>query len=147
MRTWLMKSEPYAYSWTRLKQEGHTWWEGVRNYQANNNMKAMMIGDKAFFYHSTEGKCVMGVMRIQDEWRLDPDDEKGRFGMVGVVPVEPLPTPVTLAAMKAHPLLAGMALFKQSRLSVAPITAEEWSVVSSMGGLSAAKTAICNFPQ
>ena len=135
MAYWLMKSEPSAYSWQRLLQEGHTWWEGVRNYQANNNMKAMQAGDEAFFYHSVEEKRIVGIMRIQDLWRLDPSDERGRFGMVGCVPVQSFPVPVTLATIKGTEDLAEMALLKQSRLSVAPVRVSEWALLCRMSGL------------
>ncbi|MDE2028984.1 MAG: EVE domain-containing protein [Alphaproteobacteria bacterium] len=132
MSYWLMKSEPDVYPWTRLVKEKRAPWDGVRNYQANNNMKAMRIGDEAFFYHSNEGREVVGIMKIAKLWRPDPSDESGKFGMVEVVPVEALPRPVTLAEIKANPLLRDMALVRQGRLSVSPVAKAEWRAILKM---------------
>jgi predicted RNA-binding protein with PUA-like domain len=115
--------------------EGTTSWNGVRNYQAAGNMKAMKKGDKAFFYHSNEGKEIVGIVEIAKEYYPDPTDKDGKFGMVDVKAVKPLKTPVTLAQIKAHPKLKTMALVRQSRLSVCPVSAEEWAVVSKLGGV------------
>lgn len=126
MAYWLMKSEPSAYSWAQLVKDKRTSWSGVRNYQANNNMKAMKIGDEAFFYHSNEERAIVGIMKIVKLWHPDSSDETGRFGMVDVEAVGMLKTPVTLAMIKADKKLGAMALLRQSRLSVSPITYAEW---------------------
>ncbi len=134
MKYWLMKSEPEAYAWERLLADGRTHWNGVRNYQAANNLKAMRKGDRAFFYHSNEGLAIVGIMEIVREHYPDPSDESGRFVMVDVKPVRALPQPVTLAAIKAEPKLRDLPLIRQSRLSVMPIGAAEWKLVCKMGG-------------
>jgi predicted RNA-binding protein with PUA-like domain len=133
MNYWMMKSEPSAYSWSQLLADKRTGWSGVRNHQANNNMKAMKIGDRAFFYHSNEDRAVVGIMEIVGLWRPDPDDETGKFGMVDVAPLETLANPVTLATIKAQPQLANMAFVRQGRLSVSPVTAAEWKIVAKLG--------------
>lgn len=135
---WLVKSEPDAYSWQQLVKDGRTNWSGVRNHQAALNLKAMKVGDKAFFYHSNEGKEVVGICEIVREAYPDPSDPAGRFVMVDVAPVAPLPTPVTLAQMKAEPKLADIALIRQSRLSVMPIAPAHWALVCKLGGLKKA---------
>jgi predicted RNA-binding protein with PUA-like domain len=135
MNYWLLKSEPVKYSWDQLVKDKGTFWSGVRNYQAANNMKAMKKGDRAFFYHSNEGLCVAGIAEIVREYYPDPSDESGRFGMVDVKPVLPLKTPVTLAAIKAEPGLKDVALIRQSRLSVMPVTPMQWKIVCKMGGV------------
>lgn len=132
MKHWLMKSEPEAYSWAQLVKEKRTSWNGVRNYQANNNMKAMQIGDEAFFYHSNEDRAIVGLMKIVKLWHPDPSDETGRFGMVDVAPVRALAHPISLATIKNEPRLGNMALVKQSRLSVSPVTAAEWKIILSL---------------
>ena len=137
-KQWLVKSEPDAYSWQQLVKDGRTNWSGVRNHQAALNLKAMKVGDKAFFYHSNEGKEVVGICEIVREAYPDPSDPAGRFVMVDVAPVAPLPTPVTLAQMKAEPKLADIALIRQSRLSVMPIAPAHWALVCKLGGLKKA---------
>jgi predicted RNA-binding protein with PUA-like domain len=137
MNYWLVKSEPGKWSWDDQVKAKTTHWDGVRNPQATNNMKAMRVGDRAFFYHSNEGKEVVGVVEIAREFYLDPKDETGKFGMVDVKAVAPLKSPVTLAAAKADPLLANMVLVKNSRLSVQPVTPEEWARIAHLGGLAA----------
>ncbi|MFA5592636.1 MAG: EVE domain-containing protein [Micavibrio sp.] len=129
MQYWLVKSEPYKWSWEMHVKKGVEGWDGVRNYQASNNMKAMKIGDKAFFYHSNEGKEIVGIVEVVEEYHPDPTDESGRFGMVSFKAVKPLKRPVTLAEIKADPKLAAMALLKQSRLSVSPVKKEEWDYI------------------
>jgi predicted RNA-binding protein with PUA-like domain len=131
---WLMKSEPFKYSFDDLVRDGRTMWDGVRNNQAALYLKAMKLGDRVFFYHSNEGLAVVGVAQISKEAFLDPTDPKGRFVAVEVSPVRALKNPVTLAAMKAEPRLAAMAMFRQFRLSVAPVTDEEWAVILEMAG-------------
>ena len=126
MAYWLMKSEPDSYAWPQLVKDKRTWWSGVRNHQANNNMKAMRKGDRAFFYHSNDGLAIVGIMEIIGKWKLDPSDEAGKFGMVEVKPVKPVTPPVTLQSIKADEALYGMALLRQSRLSVSAVTEEEW---------------------
>ena len=137
MAYWLLKSEPSSYGWERLVKDGRTHWNGVRNFQASNNLKAMRLGDLAFFYHSNEGLAIVGVVEIAREYYPDPSDATGRFGMVDVKPIRPVPKPVTLQAIKAEPRLAELALVRQSRLSVVPVRAAEWQLLSDMAGLPA----------
>jgi predicted RNA-binding protein with PUA-like domain len=129
---WLVKSEPFKYSWDMLVRDGSTIWDGVRNNQAAQYLRAMKRDDELFFYHSNEGLAVIGIARVVDEHFIDPSDPKGRFPAVTVAPLRPLATPVTLAAMKAEPALAGMAMFRQFRLSVVPIRDTEWARVLAM---------------
>ncbi|WP_426166354.1 EVE domain-containing protein [Sandarakinorhabdus sp. DWP1-3-1] len=131
---WLIKSEPFKYSWDMLVRDGSTTWDGVRNNQAAIYLRSMKIGEELAFYHSNEGLAVVGVARVAGEHFIDPSDPKGRFPAVTVAPVRPLAMRVTLAAMKAEPRLAGMAMFRQFRLSVAPVTDAEWDVIMEMGG-------------
>jgi predicted RNA-binding protein with PUA-like domain len=135
MQHWLMKSEPSAYSFDALVKDGKTSWNGVRNHQASNNLKAMKKGDRAFFYHSNEGLAVVGICEIVREFYPDPADPAGRFGMVDVKPVVALKRPVTMAEIKATPGLKEMVLVKNSRLSVQPVTALEWKAVCKLGGV------------
>lgn len=136
MAYWLMKSEPFKYSWDRLVKDGRTHWDGVRNHQAAANLKAMKKGDRAFFYHSNEGLAVVGIVEIAREYYPDPSDASGRFGMVDVKPVIPMKTPVTLAAIKAEPKLAELGLVRQSRLSVSAVDAASWKLICRMGGVA-----------
>jgi predicted RNA-binding protein with PUA-like domain len=129
MQYWLIKSEPYKWSWDDQVKKGVEHWDGVRNYQASNNMKAMEIGDLAFFYHSNEGKEIVGICEVVSDYYPDHTDEKGRFGMVDFKAVKPVNKPVTLAQIKADPKLSDMALLKQSRLSVAPVRKNEWDYI------------------
>lgn len=135
MRHWLLKSEPSAYSWDQLVADGRTHWNGVRNFQAANNLKAMAAGDRAFFYHSNEGLAIVGIAEIAKAAYPDPSDKTGRFVMVDVKPVAPVKTPVTLAQIKAEKKLADFALVRQSRLSVVPVTEEEWRLICTMAGV------------
>ena len=132
MPHWLMKSEPNVYSWDDLVRDRRTHWDHIRNHAAARNLKAMAVGDTAFFYHSNEGLACVGIMRIVRTAYPDPSDESGRFVMVDVEPFAPLPNPVTLKAIKAEPRLAGMELIRQSRLSVAPVRDVEWAVILEM---------------
>ncbi|MBV8593529.1 MAG: EVE domain-containing protein, partial [Caulobacteraceae bacterium] len=118
MHYWLMKSEPATFSWDMLVKKGSTQWDGVRNHQAANNLRGMKVGDRAFFYHSSEGLEIVGVMEVTREAYPDPSDEKGRFVMVDVKPVMPVKTPVTLKQIKADKRFADFLLVKNSRLSV-----------------------------
>ncbi|KAB7646375.1 EVE domain-containing protein [Polymorphobacter fuscus] len=131
---WLVKSEPFKYSWDMLVRDGSTTWDGVRNNQAAIYLRTMALGEELFFYHSNEGLAVVGVARVSGEHFIDPTDPKGRFPAVTIAPVRALARPVTLAAMKAEPRLAEMAMFRQFRLSVAPVTDAEWEVILAMGG-------------
>jgi predicted RNA-binding protein with PUA-like domain len=135
MAHWLFKSEPNVFSYEKLVAEKTTDWSGVRNHSAKLNMMAMKLGERAFFYHSNEGKAVVGIVEVCALYRPDPSDETARFGMVDIKPIEPLPQPVSLEAVKAEPRLAKMALVANSRLSVQPVTDEEWALVCTMGGL------------
>ena len=135
MNHWLMKSEPDTYGWKTLVADKRTNWDGVRNPQATNNLKAMKKGDRAFFYHSGEERAVVGVCEIVKEYYPDPRDKSGRFGMVDVAPVEPVKTPVTLAAVKADPRFADFLLVRQSRLSVMPVNEAWWKLICAMGGI------------
>lgn len=134
MAYWLVKTEPGNWSWEDQKKS-NTSWDGVRNYQASNNMKAMQLGDWAFLYHSIHGKQIMGIVEVIKLYHPDPTDPTGRFGMVDVKAVKELPQPVTLAEMKAHPQLQHLSLIKQSRLSVMPIDEDSWNIICAMGGL------------
>jgi len=137
MAHWLFKSEPSAWSFEAQRAEGEkgTSWNGVRNHSAKLNMMAMKVGERGFFYHSNEGKEIVGIVEVIKPYYPDPSDESGKFGMVDVKAVKPLPTPVTLEAIKAEKRLAKMALVANSRLSVQPVTDEEWRIVCAMGGL------------
>lgn len=128
-RYWLMKSEPDAYSWDDLVAEGEGTWDGVRNYRARNNLAAMKVGDEAFFYHSNIGKEIVGIVRISKAGLADPTDDTGTWAAVKVKPVRKLVRPVTLAEIKADPVLSEIELLKLSRLSVAEITPDEWSYI------------------
>jgi predicted RNA-binding protein with PUA-like domain len=135
MAFWLVKSEPSSYSWEQMVKDGRTFWSGVRNFQASNNLKAMAKGDRAFFYHSGDDKAVVGIVEVVKEYYPDHTDESGKFGMVDVKAVAPVKTPVTLAAIKAEPKLKNLLLVKQSRLSVMPIDEPSWRLICSMGGV------------
>jgi predicted RNA-binding protein with PUA-like domain len=130
---WLVKSEPYKWSWEDHVKKGVEHWDGVRNYQASNNMKAMKIGDQAFFYHSNKGLDIVGIVEIVKEYYPDHTDPKGRFGMVDFKAIKPVKKPVTLKEIKATDSLSDMALVKQSRLSVSPVTKKEWDTILKMG--------------
>ena len=129
---WLLKSEPFKYSWDQMVADGRTHWDGVRNHQAALNLKAMRLGDHAFFYHSNEGKEIVGIVEIVREAYPDPSDEAGRFVMVDVAPLRPVTRAVTLAGMKASAELADLALIRQSRLSVVPVSDAHWAHIIKM---------------
>lgn len=135
MKYWLVKSEPNAWSWDDHVAAGVDCWDGVRNYQAANNMKAMKIGDRAFFYHSVKEKRIVGILEVVKEYYPDHTDPKGRFGMVDFKALDPVPNPVTLADIKGDERLHELALLKQSRLSVVPIDAKSWKIICGMGGM------------
>jgi predicted RNA-binding protein with PUA-like domain len=134
MAYWLMKSEPASYSWNDLVRDGGTEWDGVRNNAARLHLKAMQPGDEAFFYHSMSDKAVVGIMRITRAAEADP--KATDWVRVRVEPVRALDNPVTLAAIKAEPSLVAMELIRQSRLSVAPVRADEWAKVLEMSASS-----------
>ena len=129
MRYWLMKSEPAVYPWERLVAEKQGHWDGVRNHQAAHHLRAMQLGDEAFFYHSNEGRAIVGIMRIIKTAYPDPTDAGGKFVMVDVQPVRAFIRPVTLASIKIPKALQGMQLLRQSRLSVSAVTAKEWGKI------------------
>ena len=137
MAYWLLKSEPSSYSWERLVADGRTHWDGVRNPQALNNLRAMRSGDRTFYYHSGAGKDIVGVAEVVRTFYPDPKDQSGKLGMVDIAPVMPVKNPVTLAAIKANPELAGLSLIRQSRLSVCPVGEQEWAVICGMAGIPA----------
>ena len=134
MRYWLFKSEPSTWSWEEQVKEGAagTGWDGVRNYQASNNMKAMELGDLGFFYHSVNEKQIVGIVEVSALYHPDPTDSSGRFGMVDVKAVKSVVKPVTLAEIKANPRLADLALIRQSRLSVVPVSEAHWQEILRM---------------
>ncbi|MGE3244847.1 MAG: EVE domain-containing protein [Beijerinckiaceae bacterium] len=137
MAFWLVKSEPFKWSWDDQVNAGKsgTFWDGVRNHSAKLHLMAMKKGEQAFFYHSNEGKAVVGIVEVIKEFYPDPSDARGKFGMVDFRAVRPLKIPVTLDAIKAEPLLENMVLVNNSRLSVQPVSADEWKRVCKMGGL------------
>jgi len=135
MAYWLVKSEPDTWSWESHVKKGADSWTGVRNHQAKAHMKAMKKGDRVFFYHSGDGKEIVGVSEVVKEAYADPTDKTGAFVCVDLKAVEPVKAPVTLAAIKADKALANMVLVKNSRLSVQPVTADEWKLIRKMAGL------------
>jgi len=129
MNYWLLKSEPDAWSWDQQCKVKSAEWDGVRNYQAANNLRTMRIGDEAFFYHSNIGREIVGIVRVVKESYADPTDPTGKFVCVDMAAVRPLKRAVTLAEIKINPALSDIALIRQSRLSVMPITAEQWKTI------------------
>ncbi|WP_028796208.1 EVE domain-containing protein [Thalassobaculum salexigens] len=134
MAYWLFKSEPGTWSWDDQVRKGDVGegWDGVRNYQAANNMKAMKVGDRGFFYHSVNEKQIVGIVEVIEEYHPDPTDKSGRFGMVTIKAIQPVAKPVTLADIKAAPELEDFALVRQSRLSVVPVTDAQWRLILKM---------------
>ncbi len=132
MKLWLLKSEPDKYSFDDMKLDATTYWDGVRNYQAQNNMKQMKVGDRAFFYHSNKGKEIVGIVEVVKEYYPDNTDSSKKFIMVDVAYRENLQRFVTLKEIKNHAPLENMALVKQSRLSVMPVTQYEWDTIMDM---------------
>ena len=137
MAYWLFKSEPYKWSWDMQKAKGDAGeeWDGIRNYQARNFMRDMKIGDLGFFYHSNEGKEIVGIVEVCNEIHPDSTTDDPRWECVDIKAVKDLPKPVTLADVKATPELAEMALVKSMRLSVQPVREDEWALVCKMDGL------------
>jgi predicted RNA-binding protein with PUA-like domain len=138
MAYWLMKSEPEEWSWDQQRAEGRKGaeWSGVRNFQARNNMRKMRKGDLAFFYHTGEEKAVVGIVKVVKEAHAESTDPTGQWEAVDVAAVKALPQPVTLAEIKAHSKLKDMVLARVSRLSVQPVTSQEWSIICKLGGLA-----------
>ena len=132
MAHWLLKSEPSAYSWDQLVKEKHTSWTGVRNPQASANLKAMKVGDQCFFYHSGEGKEIVGIAEVAKTAYPDPTDKSGKAVTVDVKAVRPVKHPLTLAAIKADPKFKDFKLVRQSRLSVVPVSDEHWKLLMKM---------------
>ncbi len=141
MAYWLLKSEPDEWSWDQQKAEGRKGaeWGGVRNFQARNNMRKMKRGDLGFFYHTGDEKSVVGIVRIVKEAHPESTDPTGQWECVDVAAVAALPRPVTLAEIKAEPMLKSMMLVRNSRLSVQPVSETEWALVCKMGGVDSAK--------
>ena len=129
MAYWLIKSEPFKYSWDQFEQDGQTFWDGVRNYAARNNLRAMKRDDQLFFYHSNEGLEIVGIAKVVKEAYQDPTTDEDAWVVVDVKPVKRLRTPVSLKTIKADPRLQDMALLRLSRLSVQPVTGEEYAIV------------------
>ena len=138
MAYWLLKSEPGTWSWDDQLKKGDEGegWDGVRNYQASNNMKKMEIGDLAFFYHSVNEKSIVGIVSIIEKYQDDPTDKTGRFGMVVVKAIKSFNKSVSLSEIKSNQKLQGISLIKQSRLSVMPITKEHWDIILEMSETS-----------
>lgn len=138
MAFWLFKSEPDSWGWPQQVAKGDAGeeWSGVRNYQARNNMRAMRCGDRGFFYHSNIGKEIVGTVEVIRESAPDSTSDDPRWDCVVIKAVQPLVRPVTLEDCKAHPELTAMALVKSMRLSVQPVTAEEWDVICRLGGIA-----------
>jgi len=140
MAYWLFKSEPDVFSFDDLKKKGASGqeWDGVRNYQARNNMRAMQLGDRGFFYHSNIGKEIVGIVEVAKTVHPDSTDDTGRWECVDLRAIADLPKPYSLEAAKAEPRLEGMALVGNSRLSVQPVTESEWKLICELGGLDPA---------
>ena len=137
MNHWLFKTEPETFSWEMQKKKGAKGepWSGVRNHIARKNMKVMKNGDQGFFYHTGEEKAVVGIVEVIEEYQPDPTDEQGIFGLVVVKAIKDMPRHVTLKECKANPKLTEMVLVNSPRLSVQPVTPQEWKIVCAMGGL------------
>lgn len=134
MAYWLLKSEPFKYSWEQLEKDKKTFWDGVRNYAARNNLRAMKKGDLAFFYHSNEGLEIVGIVKIIKEAYQDPTTKEEAWVAVDVAPFKKLKKPVSLAQIKSDKRLQNIALVKLSRLSVQPVTSEEWDLIIELAG-------------
>jgi predicted RNA-binding protein with PUA-like domain len=137
MAYWLVKSEPFKYSWDQFVAEKQTMWNGVRNYAARNNLRAMQKGDEVFFYHSNEGLEIVGIAKVVKEHYPDPTADNDTWSVVDLKPVKKLKQPVTLANIKANKQLANMQMIKLNRLSVTAVTPDEWEVIMELGGMNA----------
>lgn len=134
MNHWLIKSEPFKYSWEKFNQEGRTFWDGVRNYQARNNLRGMKVGDLVFWYHSNEGKEIVGIARVVKEAYQDPTTDDTNWVVVDLEPVQSLKKPVTLEQIKADEQLKDIGLVRQGRLSVMAVTREEFDRILELAG-------------
>lgn len=144
MAYWLVKSEPFKYSWDQFEKDGQTFWDGVRNYAARNNLKAMQKGDLVLFYHSNEGLEIVGIAQVVKESYQDPTTDEEAWVVVDLKPVKRLKSHVSLKQIKADKRLTDMALLRLSRLSVQPVKEEEWGVIMEMAGEGAAQTGTRN---
>lgn len=135
MAYWLVKSEPFKYSWEQFEKDKLTFWDGVRNYAARNNLKAMKKGDEVLFYHSNEGLAIVGIAKVAKENYQDPTTDDANWVVVDLKPYKKIKTPVTLAQVKSDKRLADMALVRLGRLSVQPVTDDEWEVIMELGGM------------
>lgn len=135
MAYWIVKSEPGDWSWDMQIKEGRTYWDGVRNYQAANNLRAMKVGDQCMFYHSVKEKRIVGIMEVTHEAVPDPKDPTGHFVMVDMKTLKPVPHPITLEQIKSDPALNHLALVRQSRLSVIPVDEKAWRRLLELGGV------------
>ncbi|MEX6687362.1 EVE domain-containing protein [Danxiaibacter flavus] len=135
MAYWLVKSEPFKYSWEQFEKDKLTFWDGVRNYAARNNLKAMKKGDEVLFYHSNEGLAIVGIAKVAKEHYQDPTTDDPNWVVVDLKPYKRIKTPVTLAQVKSDERLADMALVRLGRLSVQPVTNEEWEVIMELGDM------------
>lgn len=135
MNYWLVKSEPFKYSWDQFKKDKKTFWDGVRNYQARNNLRAMQEGDLVLFYHSNEGLEIVGIAKVTKSAYQDPTTDDTNWVVVDLVPENSLKKPLSLAAIKQDELLKGMAFVKQGRLSVSPVSEDEFNRVMLLGGM------------
>ena len=133
MNYWLVKSEPFKYSWTKFNEDKRTFWDGVRNYQARNNLKGMKEGDLVLFYHSNEGMCVVGIAKVVREFYQDPTTDDTNWVVVDLAPVEKLKNPVTLSQIKGDEYLKNISLVRQGRLSVMPLKAAEFDRILELG--------------
>lgn len=133
MAYWLVKSEPFKYSWDQFEKDGQTFWDGVRNYAARNNLKAMKKGDQVFWYHSNEGLEIVGIAKVVKEAYQDPTTDEEAWVVVDLKPFKKLKKPVSLVQVKSEKRLKDMALVRLGRLSVQPVTDEEWKVVMELG--------------
>ncbi|TNE80555.1 MAG: EVE domain-containing protein [Bacteroidetes bacterium] len=129
MKYWLVKSEPFKYSWTKFLEDGRTFWDGVRNYQARNNLKEMKVGDQVLFYHSNEGKEVVGLAKVVKEFYQDPTTDDDRWVVVDIAPVETFKNPVSLETIKNDESLQNIGLVRQGRLSVMDLKVEEFDKI------------------
>ena len=136
MNYWLFKSEPETWSWDDQVKKGTERWNGVRNHQANNNMKAMKVGDRGFFYHSGDERRIVGIVEVAREHYPDPTDTSGKFGMVDVKALEAVPRPVTLAQIKESGRFDDLLVVRHSRLSVSPVSEAHWRALCAMGGVT-----------
>lgn len=135
MAYWLIKSEPFKYSWEQLLKDGKTFWDGVRNFQARKHLMMMKKGDKCLYYHSNEGLAIVGIAEVIKEYYPDPTDDTGKWVCVDVKPYKTLKRPVTLQEIKAHPILKNMQFVKQQRLSVSKVTEQEYEIICQLGGI------------